>query len=721
MLNAMKPAAILDYSVRFGSHLFVNPEDSPELLRARIKVLAEAEFQLVRLFLPWGQVEPRPGVWRWNQFDEIFDEAKARGMRIVVTLMSVSPPGWAGMTGGLQDVADLDDEVFWAKSLGHVRTVVEHFKDHPALDSWILWNEPCRTIRPEEPNALHAFQRFLKRTYKGGIDAYNATHYRPAASFEEIELRGKGAHESAFGSHRAKVEWLEFTMENLKEKLEAIAGEVRQLDQRHPIHVNPHRISQCLAEAGQSIWREADTVDFMGCSAHPAWHSVRFPRGRYADSVAMFADLMRSATRAPGGYFWVTELQGGGTLMSAFEALAATPAESRVWLWQSIAAGAKAVVYWCANGRTDGYEAGEWDLLDFRGQASPRLRAITETIRAFKPHQSWLAKATAPRADVGIVVSEETLVLNLVEGHGDDPTNPRNRQKGADSVAGAYLMAADLSLEVVFYDLRRLRETPLESLPRVLILPSLVVVDLETIELLHALAAGGRMVIGDGFFAWKDRDGRLARSLWADAAKLWGAECTGYEAVGTKQCASAAGGSLRGWFAQGQFEVTQAEIAARWEDGSPACLRNRIGDGTAFRIGTHFFQRYFTVDADPEALAWFRQLIESELEPALRLLNPGATLRLRRLASPEGELGFLINSGTQDQVARLRSRDGIEQIMIVPAQDGRVVLPEKTPPNKAAPVVLSGDESRRDYVHVADRSDERAAILHVLGRAPAIP
>lgn len=662
----------LDRSVRFGSHLFVNPEDTPALLRARIAVLAEAGFRLIRLFLPWGQLEPRPGTWQWSPFDEVFDAAASHGMKIVATLMSVSPPGWAGRTGGLQDVADLDDPVFFEESLAHVRSVVAHFKNHSALDSWILWNEPCREIRSDSPHALRAFRRHLEKAYAGDIAAYNAVHYRPAAAFDQIVPLNPGAYETGFGTHRDKVEWLEFTVENLMEKLEAIAGEVRRLDARHPIHVNPHRVSQCLAQAGQSIWREADIVDFVGCSAHPAWHSVRFPRSRYADSVAMFADLMRSATRAPDGYFWTTELQGGTTLMSAFEPLAPTPGEARVWLWQSLAAGAKAVVYWCANGRTDGYEAGEWDLLDFRGQASPRLQAITETIRSLAPQLPLLDRATRPRADIAILFSEESMVLDQVEGHGDEPANPRNRQRGADAVAGAYLMAADLSLEVAFYDVRRLGETPLDALPRILILPSVSVVDAQTIERLHAFAAAGGLVVGDGFFAWKDRHGRLATPLWPSAARLWGAECVGYDAIAARPCATEDGSSLLGWFARAHFETGQAEIAATWDDGAPACLRNRIGKGEAFRIGTHFFQRYFS-EPDAAALAWFRQLAEACLPAAPRLLNPGPTLRLRRLAGVDGELGVLVNSGSQSQVARILRQDGSEERVPVAAQDGRVI------------------------------------------------
>src|SRR5690606_1198219 len=171
--------------------------------------------------------------------------------------------------------------------------------------------------------------------------------------------------------------------------------------------------------------------------------SVRFPRHRYGDSVALFSDLVRSATRDAEGHFWVTELQGGTTLMSAFEPLHPSPDESRQWLCQGVAAGAKAVVYWCANARTDGYEAGEWDLLDMHGKPTPQLDAIAATLRRLAPHTDALSRARPPQADLGIVVSESSGTLDLADGTGDDAADPRNRNKTADAVAGAYLLAAD--------------------------------------------------------------------------------------------------------------------------------------------------------------------------------------------------------------------------------------------------------------------------------------
>lgn len=658
----------LDRSLRFGSHLFVNPEDTPATLRPALDALVRTGFTLVRVFMPWSQLEPRAGVYQWSPYDELFDDASARGMKIVVTLMGVSPPGWMKRTHGLQEAANLDEAELWARSLDHVRRVVERYREHPALDSWILWNEPCRRPDPAQPATLAAFRVYLERAYAGDVSAYDATHFRPAGSFTEIEapiLESAG-----FLSHRAKVEWLEFATDNLMAKLGDLASVVRGLDTEHPIHVNPHRVSQCLADEGQSIWREAPGVDFLGCSAHPAWHSVRFARERYGDSIALYADLMRSATRAPDNYFWVTELQGGPTLMSAFVSLLASPEETRLWLWQGVAAGAKAVVYWCAHGRTDGYEAGEWDLLDLRGRPTPQLVAIRETIAALAPHRAELDRARPPRADVGILVSEEAMRLDLVEGTDDEAGNARNRQKTSDAVAGAYLLAADLSLEVAFYDQERLRATPVEALPPVLIAPGMVVVDAETTDFLEAVVRSGRLLVGDGFFAWKDRHGRLASSQWDAADRLWGAACAGYEPLAVASANAAVGD---GWFMRARLEPSSGtDVEARWGDGQPAVMLRREGKGAACRAGTLVFQRYLTAPT-AEARAWFGRLIEGRLATAPRLVNLVHGVRLRRLELAEGgELAFLINNSCFEASVSLKTVSGVEDIR-VPAMDVVVV------------------------------------------------
>lgn len=664
----------LDRSIRFGSQLFVNPEDTPDTLRPCIATLADTGFTLIRLFLPWSQLEPKPGEYRWSPFDEVFDAAHARGLKIVATLMASSPPGWMHLTHGLQEAANLDEPEFFARSLAHLRTVVEHYRAHPALDSWILWNEPGRRLDPSHPATLRRFGEYLERTYAGDLAAYNATHFQPADSFAQPRL--PPFRDGGFGSHRVRAEWLAFTVENLRAALATIAAEVRRLDPDHPIHLNPHRVSQCLAEDGQSIWQEAALVDFMGCSAHPAWHSTRFPRDRYPDSIAMFADLMRSCTPRADGYFWVTELQGGTTLLSGFEPLLASPGETRVWLWEALAAGAKAVVYWCAHGRTDGYEAGEWDLLDHQGHASPQLRAAGEVIAAARPWLARLAAARPPAPDVGILISEPAQWLDLIEGADCDPRNPRNRQKGADGVCGAYLLAASLSLETEFYDLARLGRTPPGSLPPVLLAPGLAVADAATIAHLERFVSAGGLLIGDGLFAWKDASGRLARELWPAADALWGATCQAYEALGDAPRVALRGGTaLTGWFLRARLAPHEGTgIDGHWTDGTPAITRRRVGRGEACRVGTTLFQREL---AQPEAATarWFETLIRGRLPSAPRPVRHAPGVRLRRLRVGDEPLVIAINTTTRDRTLRLRwpGRKPALRTLRVPAQDAVVV------------------------------------------------
>ncbi|MCI8624498.1 MAG: hypothetical protein HFG26_12685 [Provencibacterium sp.] len=127
---------------------------------------------LIRLFL-LDHLEPREGEWNFERYDACFDAARQLGLRVVPTLMAVSPPGWMRRTRGPQSVADLDDPSFWeGPARGYVRKAVERYAPHPALHSWILWNEPGR-VPPDTPHARLAFQSFLKGKYEGEIEWLN--------------------------------------------------------------------------------------------------------------------------------------------------------------------------------------------------------------------------------------------------------------------------------------------------------------------------------------------------------------------------------------------------------------------------------------------------------------------------------------------------------------------------------------------------------------------
>lgn len=628
-----------------GAQLFVNRHDSPEFVERMVAQMAKARFSLLRVFLVWDHLEPREGVWQWKTYDAVFAAAARHGLGVIATLMAASPPGWMRLTSGLQDVADLDDPAVWSHCERYLEQVLARWSAAPALDSWILWNEPAR-ILSRTPGTMAGFREFLASRYEGDIARLNRLSFRQYDSFDEVGREaGSACYELGFGSRVEQLDWIAFTVENLMEKLTRLAGHVRRHDEVHPIHVNPHRVSQCLLDAGQSLWREAELTDYMGFSAHPAWHSLRFPADRLQQSIAMFADLARSATRHPVGKFWCTELQGGPSVFTAFRPLFPSERDIRCWMWECAAAGASAVVFWCFNTREDGYEGGEWSLLHSDFTASSRLRAATEVAGEFAELAEWLEDAVAV-PEVAILCSEDSQALGLVEGEGEEVKNPRNRQMGSDAVCGAYLMASDLGCEVAFVNEARL----LEGLPpsvKLLLVPGCTVVDRRSLEAIRDWVAAGGVVMADALLGWKTPEAALARDNSSLLREIFDAEALDLVAPDEAFFSDESGERVAAWFYRLTLRLGEfAAIRASWPDGEPAVVEKALGQGRALRFGTVFFQRYL---AEPEAapLALFRQLAGASAEPAdLRLGNGSSTLRLRRLKNSLGLLGVLINTGT---------------------------------------------------------------------------
>lgn len=89
-----------------------------------------------RVELRWEYVNPEPGVWRWELYDELVDGYRELGFE-QLGLLGYSV-GWASGQGGSQGVlAPPDDLDAWEE---YVRRTVERYHDH--IDAWEIWNEP---------------------------------------------------------------------------------------------------------------------------------------------------------------------------------------------------------------------------------------------------------------------------------------------------------------------------------------------------------------------------------------------------------------------------------------------------------------------------------------------------------------------------------------------------------------------------------------------------
>lgn len=651
-------------TVALGSQIFINRGDTPDMVKTWVRQLAQSGLKIIRLFMVWEQLEPEEGRWDFSNYDACMEEAKALGLMVVPTLMAGSPPGWMGLTTGIQGVADITDPAIWQRGLDYVSRIVERYGNQPCLHSWILWNEPGWSV-PQNERSLYLFREFLIGLYCGDIAALNKNYFNQYKDFAEVGQLTKSTETSAFTGYAETLDWDRFCVHMLMGKLTDIKNEIRKSDS-HPVHVNPHALA-IKGMAGQDIWCEAELVDFMGCSAHPSWHSTRFPPERLHQSVAYFADQMRSVTPHRNGEFWVTELQGGTNIFSGGTWLCPDDADIRLWLWESIGSGASAAVFWCFNARKGGFEGGEWSLLNQLGQPSDRLEAATEVAKILEQNQALFDGVRAPAPDVWLLYSESTMRLNMLEGTGTDVQNPRNVHMGADALCGAYLMCSDLGLQVGFINEAKLAAGRLPK-GSTLILPGVTALPEAACAAVERHACAGGTVIADFLCGMKDPWGNLSGANATMLSGVFGCEVADIQADIRRDTYSiqAREQTVEGWFARCLLLPQKGAEALGWYDNAHASVTGKSDEGGyAVRIGTTFFQRYLSKPVEAN-LQFLGSLLPPKATTAATLKNPCTSLRLKTLIGDGYEILILINSGENTTAELVFNRDA----KLVPLGDG---------------------------------------------------
>jgi len=99
--------------------------------------------------------------------------------------------------------------------------VVEHFRGHPGLSAWDVWNEPeqsfqarvpdLRTLTCYCPHCRQGFLRWLRGKY-GDLERLNAVWGRCYSAWEQVELPCTGGALTDF------VDWREFHLDTMTEE-----------------------------------------------------------------------------------------------------------------------------------------------------------------------------------------------------------------------------------------------------------------------------------------------------------------------------------------------------------------------------------------------------------------------------------------------------------------------------------------------------------------------
>lgn len=203
----------------------------------------------------WSWLEPEPGRFHFDTFDEIMDLLGAHDISVGLGTATSSPPAW--LVCRHPEMRPVDDSgrvlefggrqswcpsspVYREFSLRLVEAVAEHYRDHPALALWHVSNElGCHNARCYCETSAVAFRRWLRNRY-GTLDELNrawATAFWSQRYTDWFEVQPPRL-APTFPNPTSQLDFARFSDDELRSQLLAERDLLRRITPGVPVTTN---------------------------------------------------------------------------------------------------------------------------------------------------------------------------------------------------------------------------------------------------------------------------------------------------------------------------------------------------------------------------------------------------------------------------------------------------------------------------------------------------
>jgi beta-galactosidase len=620
-----------------GAQIWIEPGQTPTQIDGWFRQLSEAHMPVARLFLMWPDLEPKKDVWDFSLYDEAFQAAEKHHVRIVATLTPSGRPPFLGGDGE-QGNSIVGSEADRGITADYIARVVNRYRDSPALDTWILMNEPGQAASAQ-PLAIIGFRSWLARRYRA-VDALNRAWGTNYSSFEQVIPEGEQSSWNKTGT----IDWMTFWRGYQTEQLEWLAQQVRMHDAQHPLHLNPHALVGNLAQLSDDLPSWRPFLDTLGCSIHPAWHFGLLKRDQYALGVSYVNDLIDGSIEPKR--HWVTELQGGTNIASGIQPMDPTADDIAEWVWTSVGTGADRILFWLLNARGGGAEAGEWSLLDFQQRPSVRLQTASQIAEILETNRRFFDESKPVRPDVTLVLSLETMTLEDNSAHSDEPGRDRDAQ--VLETLGLYQALAESGVPPRIKHFDDIVWNQPDAGHRTVILPDVRALSLEQLDRLESFVHNGNTLIVTGLTGFYDPYVKAWPLAGFPLARITGAELKEVLIPAAPQIDwDHAGASLPASLWLGTIHTLNAQPIASWNGETTATVRDVPGGGKVIWIPSLVGLGAWMGDSAPLA-AYLHSTLQSTLDAEpFHFAKPQPGCLLRVLRNEGVYVTILVNGGAR--------------------------------------------------------------------------
>jgi beta-galactosidase len=616
--SIVRKSSVIKKSIASGSPLgcqiWLEASDSPKRIRGLVRTAAESGLGRLRIFLLWTWIERESGKFDFRIYDDVFDAAAGQGVGIKATLTANSGPWHIGTPGVLHSHTGFLHNGQAEPMRRYIEACVTRYANHPALEQWLLWNEPIGALDHVDDN-LATWRAYLSRRYRNDLQALNHRWLTGYSSFSEIPWPEEIAHPvhrgGAWKPHRPGLDEMDWRAGRLVSQLQWVADEVRRHDPVTEMCYNPIFPIENQAGGGTDLRGLSKVVQRVGSSFHPVFWHERLSRTDYPGMIAVGVRALAAQVR--GIPVELTEVLSGNTFATGCRCCAVSGSEVARFYLGALASGASTVTGWCLNARKRDSEAGEFALLNDNDEPSPRSRAllrlskVLETAR--KATGDW--KPAAP--DILIALDRRAQGIELLDSNSSTETPRRPGRGGNDSGRGQWLLA-QRAMEAGFVA-SNLSFNDLPSSParrgQVLLVSHVIAwEEAEAEKMLEWTRKGGTLVL-DALSGRKDFDSSCHKPWPGHLAESCGLQVLEIETAASDFLLESEGAEV----SRAALLRTIIRTEAPWnvlsalrfaDDHSAAVLQRPFGKG---KIVYARFPIAVSVLADPENCAWMKRLL----------------------------------------------------------------------------------------------------------------
>jgi beta-galactosidase len=636
--------------------------DQPEEIDRIFRTMAEQRLSVARVSLVRNYIENAPGKWDFTLFDRVFAAAERHKIKIAATL-------WAhGKVPPVGEVPASEAEL--AEGEIYLQKVVGRYRSSPALDTWILRNEPGQAP-VNNPLAVARFRVWLKARYKT-IDALNRAwlgasmwpYREPFRSFDEFVFDSRWQAISVSFWPVPLLDWKAFWREHVAWYLGWIATRVRALDGQHLLHTNGVGGGRNPSAYSQDFTTWRSFLDTLGISAYPQQYT-EFGRLNYTYSLAYATDLLRGAMEPKP--VWITETPGGTVSLRIFAERpmpTTRPSEIAQWVWTGIGGGAERILFWLLNARHKSREVGEFGMLDYLGQPSDRLEAVAAAVRTMDSHAALFDAAKTLESPVTLIVSLDSLALLDVRVGSTAPARERNAH--IHCLLGLHRTLAELGLNVRIKHIHEYDWRTKSAKPRLVILPHAIAISEEHARDVEAFVRNGNSVLATGLSGFYGPEGRfwpMAKDFPLE--RVFGARPREVHTLGEEARVDMLSPALTvpaySWVTE--ISTRGAQVIGR-QNGWPAAVRHKEGPGGSIWIPAPIGVAALHGDNKPLA-----QILRMAVSPVadqfpFRFTEHQPGMLLRTLQSGTSYITVVANTSAETRSVRLERPTGLSPKLI---------------------------------------------------------